>query len=150
MAGSIVHIRLEICSVSHSNRICLVHFGDARLMTLTIHQKIVEIASDSLSVNIYRYFFIAQKGNGCLGRCARLHRTLHNCTGRPEQEDEESKNSRLYSARNSKWITTIWELPRTCFYLSNICNGSREFIWIKRGDTRDIRSWLVFPFPKSL
>lgn len=92
MTGSIVHTRLEICSVSHSNWICFIHFGDASLMTLTIYQKIVEIASDSLFVNIYRYFFIAQKGNGCLGRCARLHRTLYNCTGRPEQEDEERKN----------------------------------------------------------
>lgn len=92
MTGSVVHTRLEICSVSHSNWICFIHFGDASLMTLTIYQKIVEIASDSLFVNIYRYFFIAQKGNGCLGRCARLHRTLYNCTGRPEQEDEERKN----------------------------------------------------------
>lgn len=92
MTGSIVHTRLEICSVSHSNWICFIHFGDASLMTLTIYQKIVEIASDSLFVNIYRYFFIAQKGNGCLGRCARLHRTLYNCTGRPKQEDEERKN----------------------------------------------------------
>lgn len=92
MTGSVVYTRLEICSVSHSNWICFIHFGDASLMTLTIYQKIVEIASDSLFVNIYRYFFIAQKGNGCLGRCARLHRTPHNCTGRPEQEDEERKN----------------------------------------------------------
>lgn len=92
MTGSVVHTRLEICSVSHSNWICFIHFGDASLMTLTIYQKIVEIASDSLFVNIYRYFFIAQKGNGCLGRCARLHRTLYNCTGRPKQEDEERKN----------------------------------------------------------
>lgn len=92
MTGSIVYTRLEICSVSHSNWICFIHFGDASLMTLTIYQKIVEIASDSLFVNIYRYFFIAQKGNGCLGRCARAHRTPHNCTGRPEQEDEERKN----------------------------------------------------------
>lgn len=92
MTGSIVYTRLEICSVSHSNWICFIHFGDASLMTLTIYQKIVEIASDSLFVNIYRYFFIAQKGNGCLGRCARLHRTLYNCTGRPKQEDEERKN----------------------------------------------------------
>lgn len=92
MTGSVVYTRLEICSVSHSNWICFIHFGDASLMTLTIYQKIVEIASDSLFVNIYRYFFIAQKGNGCLGRCARLHRTLYNCTGRPKQEDEERKN----------------------------------------------------------
>lgn len=150
MTGSVVHTRLEICSVSHSNWICFIHFGDARLMTLTIYQKIVEIAGDSLFVNIYRYFFIAQKGNGCLGRCARLHRTLHNCTGRPEQEDEERKNGTVGAMFGAQFKMNNQLYENCRFYLSNICYGSREFIWIKRGDIRDIRSWLVFLFPKSL